>query len=138
MNGFLSCPIRVLRSDVRLRGVEGPSIHGQSTRFRGSGSHSSFHRSSTSLKDLPGQGNLVLTSGHLSRWLKLISSFFFFFFNFFNVYLVLRESTSGAGAERDKDTESEGVPGSKLSAQSPMRGSNSRTARSRPETKLDT
>ena len=39
---------------------------------------------------------------------------------------------SGEGAEREGDTESETAPGSELSAQSPTRGSNSQTARSRP------
>ena len=43
---------------------------------------------------------------------------------FFNVYLFLRESVSRGGIEREGDTESKGVPGSELSAQSPMWGSN--------------
>ena len=44
---------------------------------------------------------------------------------------------SGGGAEREGDTESEAAPGFEPSAESPMWGSNSRTARSRPEPKSD-
>ena len=46
---------------------------------------------------------------------------------------------NGRGSERERegDTESEAGPGSELAAQSPTRGSNSRTARSCPEPKLD-
>ena len=40
-------------------------------------------------------------------------------------------------AQREGDTESETGPGSELSAQSPTRGSNSRTVRSWPEPKAD-
>ena len=52
--------------------------------------------------------------------------------NFFNVYLFLRErqNVSEGGAEREGDTESEAGSGFELSAQSPTRGSNSRTGRS--------
>ena len=41
-----------------------------------------------------------------------------------------RQSMNGGGAEREGDTESETGSGSEPSAQSPTRGSNSRTARS--------
>ena len=48
---------------------------------------------------------------------------------FFHVYSFLkdreRQSTSRGGAEREGDTESKQVPDPELSAQSPMRGSNS-------------
>ena len=50
------------------------------------------------------------------------------FFFFFYVYSFLRESMSRGGAERDGDIGSE--VDSKLTAVSPMRGSNSRTVRS--------
>ena len=55
---------------------------------------------------------------------------------FLNVYLFLRdrESTSGGGAEREREIQNlKQAPGSELSAQSPMQGSNSRTMRSWPE-----
>ena len=39
--------------------------------------------------------------------------------------------------QRDRETESEEAPGSELSAQSLMRGSNPQTARSSPELKSD-
>ena len=45
-----------------------------------------------------------------------------------NVYFFQRQSGSGGEAEREGDTESEA--GSKMSAQSPTRGSNSQTMRS--------
>ena len=64
------------------------------------------------------------------------------FFFFLNVYFIsegererARQSTSRGGAEREGDTESEA--GSRLSAQSPTRGSNPHTVRSWPELKLD-
>ena len=42
------------------------------------------------------------------------------------------------GRERERDTQNpKQVPGSELSAQSPMWGLNSQTVRSRPEPKLD-
>ena len=60
---------------------------------------------------------------------------------FFNVYLFLRdretEQEQGRGREGEGDTDSEAAPGSELSAQNPTRGSNSQTARSRPEPKSD-
>ena len=60
------------------------------------------------------------------------------FFNFFKcLFLRERQSVSGGGAEREGDTESEAGSRLELSAQSPTRGSNSRTARSRPEPKSD-
>ena len=70
-----------------------------------------------------------------------ICGFFLFFVSFcllfFNFLMFIfrererqRQSMSGGGAERDGDTESEEAPGSELSAQSPMHGSNPQTARS--------
>ena len=45
---------------------------------------------------------------------------------------------SGGGAERERETQNlKQAPGSELSAQSPTWGSNSQTARSFPEPKLD-
>ena len=44
-----------------------------------------------------------------------------------------REGERERERERERDAESEAAPGSELSAQSPTRGSNSQTARSRPE-----
>ena len=45
---------------------------------------------------------------------------------------------SGGGAERERETQNpKQAPGSKLSAQSPMRGSNPLAVRSRPGPKLD-
>ena len=42
-----------------------------------------------------------------------------------------RESEQGRGRERERETQNlKQVPGSELTAQSPMRGSNPRTARS--------
>ena len=56
------------------------------------------------------------------------------FLIFFTVYLFLRERERGKEGQRERereaDTESEAGPGSELSAQSPTRGSNSRTVRS--------
>ena len=50
---------------------------------------------------------------------------------FFNAYLFLRErEREREGTEREEDTESEAAPGSELSTESPMEGSNSRTVRS--------
>ena len=49
-----------------------------------------------------------------------------------------RQSVSGEGAERERETQNaKEAPGSELSTQSPTRGSNSRTAGSRPEPKSD-
>ena len=53
--------------------------------------------------------------------------------NFFNVYFWERQCVSRGVAEKEGDTEPQA--GSRLSAQSLMRGSNSRTVRSRPEPK---
>ena len=48
------------------------------------------------------------------------------------------ERENRGGTERERETQNpKQVPGSKLSAQSPMRGSNSQTTRSWPELKLD-
>ena len=53
------------------------------------------------------------------------------FKKFFNVYLFLRQSTSGEGAEKERETQNpKQIPGSELSAQSPTQGSNSHTVRS--------
>ena len=54
---------------------------------------------------------------------------------FFNVYLFLRhretEHERGGGGQREMETQNpKQAPGSELSAQSPTRGSNSRTVRS--------
>ena len=53
---------------------------------------------------------------------------YLFLFIFFNVYLFLRERETehkqGRGREREGDTEWKQAPGSELSAQSLMRGSN--------------
>ena len=57
---------------------------------------------------------------------------------FFNVYLFLRqrETEQERGRVRERETQNlKQAPGSELSAQSPTRGSNSRTARSWPEPK---
>ena len=66
---------------------------------------------------------------------------FFFFWVFFNVYLFLRQRETerewGRGRERGETQNQKQAPGSELSAQSPTRGSNSRTVRSRPEVKSD-
>ena len=64
----------------------------------------------------------------------------FFLFFFFNVYLFLRqrETEHERGRVREGETQNlKQAPGSELSAQSPTRGSNSRTARSWPELKSD-
>ena len=60
-------------------------------------------------------------------------------FSFFNVYLFLKERERVCELEsgREADTESEAGSSSKLSAQSPTRGSNPRTTRSRPEPKSE-
>ena len=57
----------------------------------------------------------------------------FFFKNFFNVYLFLRqrETEHEWGRVRERETQNlKQAPGSELPAQSPTRGSNSRTVRS--------
>ena len=62
---------------------------------------------------------------------------FSFFFNVFNVYLFLRdretEYKQGTGREQGRQQNLKQVPGSELSAQSPMWGSNSQAMRSCPE-----
>ena len=63
---------------------------------------------------------------------------FYFIFNFFNVYLFLRQRESAWAGEGQRERETQNpkqAPGSELSAQSPTRGSNSRTVRSWPEPK---
>ena len=66
---------------------------------------------------------------------SLVSHFWIplsFFFIFFNVYSFLRQrqSMSGGGVERQRETQNpKEPPGSELSAQSPMQGSNSQTLR---------
>ena len=63
-----------------------------------------------------------------------------FALSFFNVCLFLRETgrQSERGRGRDRETQNlKQAPGSEPSAQSPTRGSNPRTMRSRPEPKLD-
>ena len=54
-----------------------------------------------------------------------------------HLFIFERQSTSRGGVEREGDTDPKQAPGSQLSAQSPMRGSNSQTARSWPEPKSD-
>ena len=50
---------------------------------------------------------------------------------FFNVYLFLRDRTRAGEGQREKETQNrKQAPDSELSAQSPTRGSNSRTGRS--------
>ena len=62
----------------------------------------------------------------------------FFFLIFFNVYLFLRQRQHERGRVRERETQNlKQAPGSELSAQSLMRGSNSRSARSWPELKSD-
>ena len=67
----------------------------------------------------------------------LFSLFFFFFLIFFNVYSLWRDtegqSTSGEGAERERERETRNpkqAPGSEPSAQSPTWGSNTQAVRS--------
>ena len=61
---------------------------------------------------------------------------YLFFFNFFfYVYLFLRQRETGSERERETQNPKQ-APGSELSAQSPMRDSNSRTARSCPEAEV--
>ena len=48
-----------------------------------------------------------------------------------------RKSMGGGGAETGETQNPKQAPGSELSAQSPMRGSNSQTVRSLPELKSD-
>ena len=59
---------------------------------------------------------------------------------FFNIYLFLRDRDRARVGEEQRERETQNLkraPGSELSAQSPTRGSNSRTTRSRPELKSD-
>ena len=64
---------------------------------------------------------------------------FSFFFNFFKFYLFLRERAWVGERQGERETQNlKQAPGAELSAQSPMRGSNSQTVRSRPEPKSDT
>ena len=74
--------------------------------------------------------------------LKSFTQKFFGFFLkiFFNIYsfLRVRQHVSGGQVERERKTQNpRQAPGSELSAQSPMRGSNPCTMRSWPEPKLD-
>ena len=57
-------------------------------------------------------------------------NFFLIFFNVYSCFERQGHSVSGGGAETEGDTESEAGPGSELTAQSPLRGSNSQTVRS--------
>ena len=59
---------------------------------------------------------------------------------FFNGYLFLRDRVQVREGQRERETQNPNpkqAPGSELSAQSSMWGSNSQTARSCPELKLD-
>ena len=76
------------------------------------------------------------------NWLKKIRILVTFLFKkiFFNIYLFLRqrETEHEWGRARERETQYlKQAPGSELSAQSPTRGLNSRTARSWPEPKSD-
>ena len=65
----------------------------------------------------------------LSGW----SPLYFIYFYFFNVYLFLRESERECeqGRSRERETQNQKqAPGSELSTQSPMQGSNSQTMKS--------
>ena len=64
----------------------------------------------------------------------------FFFFNFFLMFIFGTERDRAWAGEGQREREIQNLkqaPGSELSAQSPTRGSNSQTARSRPEPKSD-
>ena len=71
----------------------------------------------------------------MPKYVNIVFAFFLlYFFNFFfNVYLFLRqrETEHERGRVRERETQNwKQAPGSELSAQSRMRGSNPRTARS--------
>ena len=70
----------------------------------------------------------------------MVFGVYLFIFHFFNVYLFLRERQSVMGeGQRERETQNpKQTPGSELSAQSPARGSNPQSVRSRPEPKSDT
>ena len=75
-----------------------------------------------------------LTQSHNFPISVIKSRLYFYFFNlFFNVYLFLgqRETEHERGRGRERETQNwKQAPGSEPSAQSPTRGSNSRTVRS--------
>ena len=61
------------------------------------------------------------------------SSSFFFFFNFFSMFIFEKERDRARVEEGQKERETQSpkqAPGSELSAQNPMRGSNRQTVRS--------
>ena len=65
---------------------------------------------------------------------------YFYFFNVYFFFFLERETErkQGRGRERERETQNpKQAPGSEPSAQSPTRGSNSQTVRSRPEPKSD-
>ena len=68
----------------------------------------------------------------------LTAYLFFFFLTFFYLFLRQGETEHEQGRVRERETQNlKQAPGSEPSAQSPPRGSNSRTARSWPELKSD-
>ena len=76
---------------------------------------------------------IIISTSHLRYHFKIFFSFFFF-----NLFLRQRESMSRRGAERERETQNlKQAPGSELSAQSPMQGSNSQTVRWWHEPKSD-
>ena len=85
----------------------------------------------------PLNSTLMYQPAYSTSMLEFKKIFFFFKF-FFNVYLFLRqrETAHEWGRVRERETQNlKQAPGSELWAQSPTRGSNSRTARSWPEPK---
>ena len=61
---------------------------------------------------------------------------FYFYLIFSNIYFWERDGTRAGEGRRERETQNpKQAPGSELSAQGPMRGSNSGTVRSRPEPK---
>ena len=93
-------------------------------------------------QSLPGILSLSLSlSAPLPLFLsKKISKLFFliFFLTFIYLFLRQRETEHERGRVRERETQNlKQAPGSELSAQSPTRGLNSRTARSWPEPKSD-
>ena len=68
-----------------------------------------------------------------------LALFHFFFLNFLKCLFILERETGQVGqGQRERESQNrKQAPGSELSAQSWMRGSNSQAMRSRPEPKLD-
>ena len=115
-----------MASNFHSRLLASPGVHGPRREVRcgpplarpGGSLQTGWARAGSALPTSTGMSAVLLGWHQRPTSCRFLPSFFFFF----NVYLFLRQSTSGLGAEREGDTESEAAPASELSAQSPTQG----------------